>query len=888
MSLRFKFLLPFALFLAGSLFFLHFFWLPRFIVFEQEELKHHEQEDIAFFALSMLPDILVGDLAKIHETLDGFLAKREYWQEIVMEDSAGRTIYPIDPAGNFGAGSTHIESHSILFQEKLIAQVRVAMRFDTLLEEKIIKIHMLEFSLVGILAVVALISIFFQELFILSPLKKLAEASTKIAAGSFNVKLPSVSGDEIGHFNMAFDEMRKNLQTREEELAGSQKRLAAIIENTVDSIVTINTKGEIESANRATVDIFGYTQEELQGQNVSMLMPEPDHSLHDSYLNNYMSTGTSKLIGIGREVLGRHRDGSIFPIDLAVNEVHIDNQIIFLGLIRDITERKQAHEELLQAKEAAEVAGKAKSNFLANMSHEIRTPMNAIIGMSHLLDQTQLDSRQQDYLDKIDSSSHSLLNIINDILDFSKIEAGLLEMEKIDFHLDTVLENLANLVSLLAEEKELDVFFSTEPGLPEVLVGDPLRLGQILLNLVNNAIKFTEQGEIVLRVTQSGKSQPEESCCLQFIVEDTGIGMSPEQAETLFKPFTQVDVSITRRYGGTGLGLAISKQLIQLIGGEISVESTPGKGSIFSFTAYFGHKQYEKDDMDVWWKDFQDTSILVANTTPTGREILRTDLEFFSFQVTEASSGEDALAQITRAENDNSPFGAIFIDMRMGDMNGLETARKIKNIASSPKSPVIMMASNFEKNKFWDQARAAGVDNLITKPFHRGLLKETLMRVFNGMPSSEDHKRKYRHRELPELDSISGARVLLVEDNPINQLVAKKILENAGLVVEVAENGVLAVERVTGDGEAIELVLMDIHMPEMDGHKASRLIRSHEKFTDLPIIALTANVMSDDQEKYMSSGMNACLAKPIDVAKLHNTLLQWIPPRQQNETRPPT
>jgi two-component system, sensor histidine kinase and response regulator len=1008
-SLRFKLLLPLAAFLICSILFLHFIWLPQFIIFEKKELLLHERDDIEFLALSLLPDILVGDLAKIHETLDEFITKRENWQEIEMEDSYGMGLYPIDPSDRFGSGSTYIENYSLLYQEKLIAKIRVAMQFESLIKKRVQKIRILEFALLVILAVVALISILFQELLIRRPLNELAEASGKIAAGDFQVKLPPASNDEIGRFSLAFDNMRKNLQTREGELASSEKWLAAIIENTIDSIITIDTRGKIKSANPATRNIFGYRQDELLGNNISVLMPESHQSLHHSYISNYMRTGVSKIIGKGREVSGRRKDGSIFTMDLSISEMYLNNDHIFLGLIRDITERKQreeilvkfkkavitaghaviitdldgiiefvnpafeittgytkeeaighginilksgampasyyeqlwktilrgekwdgdvinrrkdgqhynahhtiasfpdekgnikgfvgiqmditeqyhAREELLKAKETAEVATKAKSDFLANMSHEIRTPMSAIIGMSHLLNQTRLDSRQQDYLGKIDVSARSLLDIINDILDFSKIEAGMLELEQIDFRLDTVLEKLANIVSILAEEKRLDVFFSTEPELPEILVGDPLRLGQVLLNLVNNAIKFTEKGQIVLQVTWSGESKPGKSCCLKFTIQDTGIGMSTEQAKTLFAPFTQADISSTRTYGGTGLGLAICSQLVQLMGGEISVESTPGKGSIFSFTAGFDHRQSEKDDKNAWWKEFQGTPVLVVDNKPIARRILRTDLELFSFQVTEAASGEDALVQIMRAEKESFAFRAIFIDMHMSSgMDGLATAQKIKINTALKSSPSIIMVTTLGESRFWDQARAAGVDNFMTKPFYRHRLEETLMRVFNCIPASEDRRQKDRHSEFLEIGSIGGARVLLVEDQPINRQVAKEILEGAGLVVEIAENGVEAVERVTGDGETLELVLMDIHMPIMDGYKASQLIRNHEEFQDLPIIALTASVMADDQEKCIRAGMNGCLAKPIDVAKVYDTLLKWIPARQKSKILP--
>ena len=369
-------------------------------------------------------------------------------------------------------------------------------------------------------------------------------------------------------------------------LEDAQTRLRTILDNVLDGIITIDGSGTVISINPAVVKMFGYEAGDMVGRNIKMLMPEPNRSSHDGYLARYESTGTTRAIGVGRELEGLTKAGRTFPMELTVTEVSFHGQRMFVGLVRDITERKRAEDISRQAKAAAEAANRTKSDFLANMSHEIRTPMNAILGMTYLAQRANPAPRQQAYLTKIGIAAQSLLGIVNDILDFSKIEAGKLELEHIAFSLDEVLRNLMDIVGQKAEEKGIALVFSGPREAPRSLIGDPLRLGQILINLVNNAIKFSDKGEIVVRVMAEDVTL--DKVRLAFSVRDRGIGMSAEQVSNLFQSFNQADTSFTRTFGGTGLGLAISKQLCELMGGSISVESPLGKGSTFLFSVSFG------------------------------------------------------------------------------------------------------------------------------------------------------------------------------------------------------------------------------------------------------------------------------------------------------------
>jgi signal transduction histidine kinase/DNA-binding response OmpR family regulator len=560
-------------------------------------------------------------------------------------------------------------------------------------------------------------------------------------------------------------------------------------------------------------------------------------------------------------------------------------------------------EDLDEARNEAQDATKAKSEFLANMSHEIRTPMNAIMGMAHLALKTDLTAKQYDYLKKVDISAKSLLGIINDILDFSKIEAGKMDMESVDFQLEDTLDNISTLVGIKTQEKGLELLFKTDPSVPTSLVGDPLRLGQILINLSNNAVKFTDTGEIVVSTELVKKDGAQVT--LKFSVQDTGIGMTEKQAAKLFQPFAQADSSTTRKYGGTGLGLTISKRLAEMMGGEIWVESERGRGSTFSFTANFGLGKEKAKKRFKPSQDLQSMKVLVVDDNATSRDIFQEMLESFTFEVTVAASGPEGITELEAAGKDK-PFELVIMDWKMPGMDGIETSQQIKDHKNLSKIPAIIMVTAYGREEVMQQTEQVGLEGFLLKPVNSSMLFDTIMEAF-GEALPETSRVAQRHEQEAEaLKHIQGAHVLLVEDNEINQQVAREILEGAGLNVALATNGQEAVNAIKEN--EYDAVLMDVQMPVMDGYSATRKIREWElkaqssklkaaetgdenrdsvlspQSSALPIIAMTAHAMAGDEDKSLQAGMNGHVTKPIDPDQLFATLQKWIQPSEKRTT----
>jgi PAS domain S-box-containing protein len=798
----------------------------------------------------------------------------------------------------------------------------------------------------------------------------------------------------------------------QQALRDGAMQIQAILNTVVDGIITVRSSGSIlQTANLAAERMFGYTKEELAGQKFSLLIPELETSQSNEALDYYRATDEDYAIGIGREAVGRRKDKSLFPLEMAVGEMWLGDQRHFTGILRDITARKQVEAqqktldqrlrdqwfytrsliesnidaimttdpvgiitdvnkqmelltgctrdeligapfknyftdpvraeaaiaqvlseknvtdyeltmrardgketvvsynantfydrerrlqgvfaaarditerkhldqelkdkniELERSQSMAEKANLAKSDFLSNMSHEIRTPMNAIIGMSYLALKTDLTVRQRDYINKIKGSGRHLLGIINDILDLSKIEAGKLTVEHTEFELEKVLENVANLIAEKTSAKGLELVFDIDKNVPLNLIGDPLRLGQIFINYSNNAVKFTEQGEIdiVIRL----KEQTESDVMIYCAVRDTGIGLTEEQMGRLFQNFSQADTSTTRKFGGTGLGLVISKKLAELMGGEVGVESQPGKGSTFWFTARLGKGAGKKNKLALSG-DLQGKRVLVVDDNVNARLVLGDMLTSMSFKVDQVESGAIAVGAVDRAEAEGAPYEIVFIDWQMPEMDGIETARRLRDLPLS-NLPHLMMVTAYGREEVIQGAEETGFEDVLIKPVSASVLYDGVVRILGGIVDGESSTRDAPTDAFELLETIKGARVLLVEDNELNQEVATELLQDAGFNVELAENGQLALDKIRIND--YDIVLMDMQMPVMDGIKATEEIRKEIRFNNLPVVAMTANAMERDRERCMAAGMNDHVAKPIEPEELWKALLKWIKPR---------
>ncbi|MDO8948140.1 MAG: PAS domain S-box protein [Desulfocapsaceae bacterium] len=686
----------------------------------------------------------------------------------------------------------------------------------------------------------------------------------------------------IGYLLIGTDNTaRKRIEAEQKQLGqrlrDHQFYTRSLFEANIDALMTTDPSGIITDVNKQMEELTDCTRDELIGAPFKKFFTDPERAeagiklvLSEKKVTNY-------------ELTARTRDDKETVVSLNATTFYDRDRRLqgVFAAARDVTERKfldqvleEKTSELEKAKAVAEQANLAKSDFLSNMSHEIRTPMNAIIGMSHLALKTSLTPRQRDYIKKIKGSSRHLLSIINDILDFSKIEVGKLTIEYTEFELEKMLDNVANLIGEKTFAKELELVFDIDKNVPRYLIGDPLRMGQILINYCNNAVKFTEHGEIDIVIHL--QEETDEDVLVYCAVRDTGTGLTEEQMGRLFQRFSQADASTTREFGGTGLGLAISKKLAELMGGEVGVSSEPGKGSTFWFTARLGKGAGQSCQLALS-TDMQGKRVLVVDDNENARQMLGDLLERMSFMVDQAESGQAAIGAVGRAEAQGMPYEIVFLDWKMPGMDGNETAERLKELPLS-RMPHMIMVTAFGREEVIRAAEGVDIVDVLFKPVSPSVLFDSVQRIMGGVDEGVRTAGDAPTDTFAQLTTIQGARILLVEDNDLNQEVATELLRDAGFIVDLAENGQIALDKVRAAD--YDLVLMDMQMPVMDGVTATLEIRKEVRLKDLPVVAMTANVMQGDRDRCMAAGMNDHVAKPIEPEILWKALLKWIKPHQ--------
>jgi PAS domain S-box-containing protein len=680
----------------------------------------------------------------------------------------------------------------------------------------------------------------------------------------------------IGTDNTARKQIEAEQKQLSQRLRDHQFYTRSLFESNIDALMTTDPSGIITDVNKQMEALTDCTRDELIGAPFKKYFTDPQRAeegiklvLSEKKVTDY-------------ELTARNRDGIEAVVSLNATTFYDRDRVLqgVFAAARDVTDRKLLDQvlqekttELETAKAVAEKANLAKSDFLSNMSHEIRTPMNAIIGMSHLALKTELTPRQRDYIKKIKSSSRHLLNIINDILDFSKIEEGKLTIEHTEFELEKVLGKVANLISDKISAKGVELVFDVDRNVPPNLIGDSLRLEQILINFCNNAVTFTEHGEIDIIIRL--KEQSDADVLIYCAVRDTGIGLTEEQIGLLFQRFSQADTSITREFGGTGLGLAISKNLAELMGGEVGVDSELGKGSTFWFTALLskgvGHQRKLALSADL-----QGKRVLVVDDNENACQVLGDMLASLSFNVDQANSGKTAISAVNRAEAQGMPYELVFLDWQMPGIDGNETAMQLRGLPLS-RMPHMIMVTAFGHEEVIEEAEGAGIVDVLIKPVSPSMLFDSVIHILGDVVDVALIEENLLTDSFKRLASIKGSRILLVEDNALNQEVATELLRDAGFIVDLAENGQIALDKLKVAD--YDIVLMDIQLPVMDGVTATREIRKNLRFKDLPVVAMTANVMQEDRDRCMAAGMTDHVAKPIEPEVLWKVLLKWIEPQ---------
>jgi len=705
--------------------------------------------------------------------------------------------------------------------------------------------------------------------------------------------------DELGAVINAYNDMMEHRRADEKALQHSERRLRSMLEASPVGISIVTLNGTPLFANERMLEMLGMPRDEYFLSNTRDFYINPDDR---DEIVEFLKTGQGME---DVEVHLRRKGGSPFWALLSFMPTDLYDGDCFLVWIYDINDRRLIEDELHASRELleeqahelrdladtyavqksrAEQATAAKSEFLANMSHEIRTPMNAILGLIDLTLQTELTPEQANNLSKTQTAARSLLEVINNILDISKIESGKLELESAEFDLNDTLSSVSTMVATEAERKKLDLFFMTAPDVPKLLVGDTLHLGQVLLNLTNNAVKFTDVGSIVLRVWVENRQK--ERVTLGFSIEDTGIGISADAQTGLFEAFVQADGSTTRKYGGSGLGLVISRRIVDLMGGTIDLKSEPGKGSTFRFTAEFGLQAAQPAPTG---PTAQTANVLLVTSNREARNILPDGLRDWGINAHSANSAQTALSEIDRiAGNGKSPCNVLVVDCNTQGTECIETARRIMNSGKLGSVAMIFMLRGQHQEALRMQADGLERCSFVIKPIHIPVLADMILRTMSDSDAGEAHGMEHPAPSTSQLrPELQGARILLVEDNEINQEVSQAVLKRTGLLVETANNGREAVEMVTADPTRFDAVLMDVQMPEMDGLQATRAIRGIPDLKTLPIIAMTAHAFAEQRRDCLEAGMDDHVPKPVEAARLVATLNKWIKPRDKRSSDPP-
>lgn len=694
---------------------------------------------------------------------------------------------------------------------------------------------------------------------------------------------PILSKDKISQVLLSlinlneFYKLNKNYEDTGKQLSSIYKEYNYFID-LIESAGLVHCKWDIEEnktiASKKYIDLFGYNPNSKNSfEEWFKRVPPEDRDQTIKNLNELLEGKTNIEISEYRYMKSKDEDYVWINAMGKIVEFNEDGKPkVYFGILQDITERKRTEEKLEASMKELENASQAKSQFVANMSHEIRTPMNAIIGLTHLALQTKLTERQKNYLKKIDFSAKSLLNIINEILDYSKIIAGKLNIEKVSFNIEKILDTIATLFYINAQDKGIEIIFNIDPNIPVNILGDPYRLKQIVTNLFSNAIKFTEKGEIELIVKIIEEN--EDNIKLQFKVRDTGIGISKEQQKKLFKSFSQADSSTTRKYGGTGLGLTITKSLIELMGGNISIESELNKGTIFTFNISFEKTENKEKSFLTYKETIKGKKILVCDDNDTYRKVIKYTLESFNFDVKIVKTGQEVIDELAN-NNSEKPYDLVLLDYNMPELDGIQTTKLIKSNNQITNTPIIVMVSAFSKEDVLAEEENIGVDAFLIKPLNHSTLFNSIINLVDKGKIIEENNSTISYGHLTK--SLNDKRILLVEDNEINQLVAIDLLESNGVIVDVANNGKQALEIISENGVYVyDAILMDLQMPIMDSFSTTINIRNEYTEEEIIIIAMTADAMSGVYKKCIEVGMQDYITKPIDPETVFKVLNKWL------------